>query len=226
MCVSATMRPCAARHPGRTFTITGRTHVQRKSIMSIVLAALDAQPDRPIGARHRIQDRRVDQLPMSRQFTSPQPTNESVKALTDRAHVPLQLLPGPLEPALLNAVEAPGVVAAVIGTKASGARSASARDDCQAHRRSSTKPVVIVPPDFVAPDIFRRLLIPLEGTEASSQPVLEVLAPLPDGRRRAHRRPRLHRVHEARNARPPLARSRDAGKRVPLPSPPSSRGQH
>jgi len=40
------------------------------------------------------------------------------------------------------------------------------------------KPVVIVPPDAIVPSSFRRILVPLEGTEASSQPVLERLLPL------------------------------------------------
>ena len=42
----------------------------------------------------------------------------------------------------------------------------------------SSKPVVIVPPELVAPGAFRRILIPLEGTESSSRPVLERLLPL------------------------------------------------
>ena len=37
---------------------------------------------------------------------------------------------------------------------------------------------MIVPPEFVARDPFRRIVIPLEGTEASTRPVLEGLLPL------------------------------------------------
>ncbi len=104
--------------------------------------------------------------------------DEAVKARTDRAHVPMHLLPGPLEPTLLSAVEAPDVVAAVIGTKAVPNDRRLLGSTARHIIERSTKPVVIVPPDFVCPGVIRRLLIPLEATEASTQPVLAVLLPL------------------------------------------------
>ena len=90
----------------------------------------------------------------------------------------MHLLSGPLEPALLGAVEASDVVAAVIGTKAAADDRRLLGTTARHIIERSTKPVVTVPPDFVSPGFFRRLLIPLEGTEASTQPVLEGLLPL------------------------------------------------
>lgn len=142
--------------------------------MSIVLAALDASPtdQSVLDTALRIAVLTTTDVEAVHVTSA---HNEAVKARTDRAQVPLRLLSGPPEPALLGAVEAPDVVAAVIGSKA-------ALDDRRllgttARRivERSTKPVVVVPPDFVCPDVFRRLLIPLEGTEASTQPVLKVL---------------------------------------------------
>ena len=86
--------------------------------MSIVLAALDAGPTAQSVLDDCTQNRRVDEYRLSRRSTSPQPTTiNPSSSVTDRAHVPLHLLSGPLEPALLTAVDAPDVVVAVIGTK-------------------------------------------------------------------------------------------------------------
>ena len=145
--------------------------------MSIVLAALDATPTAQsvLEAALRIGELTNSDVKAVHITTA---DDQSVKLHTGPAHVPLRLLPGPLEPALLTAVEAPSVVAAVIGTK-------SAADDQRLLGMTSrhviersTKPVVIVPPEFVPPVVFRRLLLPLEGTEATTRPVLEGLLPL------------------------------------------------
>ncbi len=145
--------------------------------MSTVLAALDASPTSQsvldtalrIGA---LTSTDVEAIHVTTAH------DEAVKARTDRAHVPMHLLPGPLEPTLLSAVEAPDVVAAVIGTKAVPNDRRLLGSTARHIIERSTKPVVIVPPDFVCPGVIRRLLIPLEGTEASTQPVLAVLLPL------------------------------------------------
>lgn len=145
--------------------------------MSIVLAALDTEPSaQPVlNAALRIGELTNTDVEAVHITTA---DDGSVKARADRAHVRLRLLPGPLEPVLLKAIDAPEVVAAVIGTKAAAddrrLLGATARHIIE----RTTKPVVIVPPDFVCPGFFRRLLIPLEGTEASTRPVLEVLLPL------------------------------------------------
>src|ERR1019366_8553120 len=43
---------------------------------------------------------------------------------------------------------------------------------------NAEKPVAVVPPDADTPVPIRRLLVPLEGTDVSSRPVLEHLWPL------------------------------------------------
>jgi hypothetical protein len=92
--------------------------------------------------------------------------------------VPVRFLEGPVAPSLLGALGAPEVIAAVIGARARlGGRRPVGRT---AHEilAGALKPVVVVPLEVNAPGVFRRLLIPLEGTEASSLAVLERLCPL------------------------------------------------
>jgi nucleotide-binding universal stress UspA family protein len=145
--------------------------------MSFILAALDAGPTAQsvLDTALRMGELTSTDVEVVHVTTG---DNQPVKLRTDRAHVPLHLIRGPLEPALLSAVEAPEVVAAVLGTKAAAGDRRLLGTTATHIIERSTKPVVIVPPDFVCPGFFRRLLIPLEGTEASTQPVLEKLFPL------------------------------------------------
>ena len=145
--------------------------------MSIILAALDASPTAQsvLDAALRIGELTNTDVEAVHVTTA---DDEFVKACADRARVPLHLLPGPLEPALLNAVAAPEVLASVMGTKPAVEGRRLIGTTARHIVERSTKPVVIVPPGFVSPGFFRRLLIPLEGTEASSQPILEGFFPL------------------------------------------------
>jgi nucleotide-binding universal stress UspA family protein len=145
--------------------------------MSVVLAALDAErtAQSVLDAALRIGELTGADVEAVHVTTA---DAQPVKACADRAHVALHLLSGPLEPVLLDAVEAPEVVAAVIGTKTAASDRRLLGTTARHIVERSTKPVVIVPPDFVSAGFFRRLLIPLEGTESSSQPVLEKLLPL------------------------------------------------
>lgn len=79
---------------------------------------------------------------------------------------------------MLRSIDAPGVLAAIIGAKAVADDRRLLGTTARYVVERSSKPVVIVPPTLLAPSAFRRLLIPLEGTEASSRPVLEGLVPL------------------------------------------------
>jgi nucleotide-binding universal stress UspA family protein len=94
--------------------------------------------------------------------------------------VPLRVLAGPVEDALVAAVADDAVVAAVLGARGTpGGRRPVGHTAMQVVRRSP-KPIAIVPPDAIALATTRmhRLLIPLEGDEASSRPVIERLVPL------------------------------------------------
>ena len=145
--------------------------------MSIVLAAIDASPTARsvLDTALRIGELTNTDVEAVHITTS---EDQSVTRQTDRARVPLRLVSGPLESSLLRAVDAPDVVAAVIGTKAAAGDRRLLGTTARHVLERSSKPVVIVPPEFVSPGFFRRLLIPLEGTEASTQPVLDGLIPL------------------------------------------------
>jgi nucleotide-binding universal stress UspA family protein len=145
--------------------------------MSIVLAALDATHTAQSVLEVAL---RVGEMTDSRVESVHVPTghNRSLTLPTDHADVPLHLLSGPREPAVLSAIDAPDVLAAVIGAKAAADDPRLLGTTARYIVERSSKPVVIVPPKLVTPVAFRRLLIPLEGTEASSRPVLERLLPL------------------------------------------------
>jgi nucleotide-binding universal stress UspA family protein len=105
--------------------------------------------------------------------------HETPEAVARRGAVAFRTLPGPVEPTLLAAVSEPGVVAAVLGARSSpGGRRPVGSTALHVLQRTAT-PIVVVPPDSVSatPRRFRRLLIPLEGSDAASQAVLDGLCP-------------------------------------------------
>jgi nucleotide-binding universal stress UspA family protein len=108
-----------------------------------------------------------------------QPT-DTLQSLADRHDIPLRLLPPPTETALLGAVAAGGVVAAVVGARATPGGRRPIGHTALAVLQQTSKPTVVVPPEAVgvAPRTFRRLLVPLEGSAESSRPVVECLCPL------------------------------------------------
>ncbi|HVA74803.1 MAG TPA: universal stress protein [Acidimicrobiales bacterium] len=98
--------------------------------------------------------------------------------LAGRAAIRLRRLSGPVEPAVLEAMAAPQVIAAVIGARATpGGRRPVGRTALRLLRQT-TKPVVVVPPNALSPRPFKRLLVPLEGEQSSSQPIIDALWPL------------------------------------------------
>ena len=106
--------------------------------------------------------------------------SETLQALAAKHDLAVRLLPPPIEDALLGAVGASDVIAAVVGARATpGGRRPTGHTALAVLQRTS-KPTVVVPPDAVgvAPRPFRRLLVPLEGTEESSRPVVDSLGPL------------------------------------------------
>lgn len=106
-------------------------------------------------------------------------SGETPELLATRAGVAYRELDGPVEAALFGAIEAGRVVAAVVGARGrlTGRRPVghTALDVVE----RSSKPVVVVPPEFAgASHAVRRLLVPLEGSAESSQPIAEALFPL------------------------------------------------
>jgi nucleotide-binding universal stress UspA family protein len=105
---------------------------------------------------------------------------ETPEALAARSGVAFRLLDGPVEKALLRAVGDPAVIIVVVGARGTpGGRRPAGRTALHIVERSD-KPVVVVPPEAAgfSPRPFRRLLVPLEGTDVSSRPVVVGLAPL------------------------------------------------
>jgi nucleotide-binding universal stress UspA family protein len=103
---------------------------------------------------------------------------EALEQLAAGCRVPLRLLEGPVESTLLAALGESEVVAGVIGARGTPGGRRPVGRTARHILEHANKPVVIVPPDAIVPKSFRRLLVPLEGTEVSSRPVLERLAPL------------------------------------------------
>lgn len=105
---------------------------------------------------------------------------ETPQTLADRSGVPFRLLDGPVEGALLAAMAAPEVIAAVLGARSTpGDRRPTGHTALSVLERAM-KPIVVVPPEAIdgSSHAFHRLLLPLEGSEESSRPVLEGLFPL------------------------------------------------
>jgi nucleotide-binding universal stress UspA family protein len=100
--------------------------------------------------------------------------------LASQAGVPLRVLDGSVHESLLNAAGEAEVVAAVLGARAtsSGRRRVIGSNAVQVVTKTD-KPVMVVPPEVVPRrEQFRRLLVPLEGSEQSSLPVVDTLCPL------------------------------------------------
>jgi Universal stress protein family len=105
---------------------------------------------------------------------------DTPEGLTAHAGVPLRLAKPPVTESLLAAVSQPEVAVAVFGARAiPGGRRPVGHTALHVLERAE-KPIVVVPPEAVgvSPRPFRRLLVPLEGSEESSRPVGESLRPL------------------------------------------------
>ncbi|MDQ6615661.1 MAG: universal stress protein [Actinomycetota bacterium] len=145
-----------------------------------VLAALDASPAaRPVLETARglaeVADAAVEAVHVA--TTTP----ETPQTLAARAGVPLRLLDGPVEQSLLHAIAAPDVVAVVLGARASPIGRHPTGRTARHVIENARKPVVIVPADVMPRRPFRRLLVPLEGTQDTSRRVIEGLSRLIPG---------------------------------------------
>jgi nucleotide-binding universal stress UspA family protein len=134
--------------------------------MTRVLAALDSSlAARPVLAvannLARLMDADVDAVHVHVDGT------RTVAAATDAAHVPLRVVEGPVVETLTAEAGARDVAALVIGARGTpGGKPLG--DTAIAIAVSLAKPVVIVPPDG-SPRPLRRLLVPLEGTRATTR---------------------------------------------------------
>lgn len=107
-------------------------------------------------------------------------SGETPAAAAERSGVTLRVVDGPVEAGLLRALAEPNVIAGVFGARGTpGGRRPVGRTALHILERTN-KPVVVVPPEAVgvSPRPFRRLLVPLEGSEQSARPVADDLGPL------------------------------------------------
>jgi len=105
---------------------------------------------------------------------------DTPEALAERHAVPLRLLDGPVGPTLLSAIDASEITAAVLGARSLPGDHRPMGTTALDVAQRTLKPVLIVTPEasehVSVP--FRRLLLPLEGLQQSSRPVVETLLPL------------------------------------------------
>lgn len=148
--------------------------------MSIVLAAVDASP-----AARAVLETTVGMAQLMRQEAvalhvrggAGAPTPE---ALAAHCGVELRLVDGAVEDALLEAVAAPEVGLAVLGARDVPFGRRPVGGTTLRILEAVGKPIVVVPPEAagLSSGGIRRVLVPLEGTEASSRPVVAYFEPL------------------------------------------------
>jgi nucleotide-binding universal stress UspA family protein len=92
--------------------------------------------------------------------------------------VSVRRLRGPVASTLLAATESPNVLVAVIGGHGPASDDGPVGPTARHILEHTTRPALVVPPDVRLPTVIRRCLVPLEGTEPSSRPVLQALGRL------------------------------------------------
>ncbi len=147
--------------------------------MSIVLAALDATESGP-----RVLEVALALGEMTgatvEAVHAEDGTTAVPKALAASSGVPFVLLGPHVASAVLGALDAPDVIAAVLGASDGlGGQRLAGRETMKILERAN-KPIVLVPVGVAAGTSrpYRRLLVPLEGTEQSSRAVLKHLFPV------------------------------------------------
>ncbi|MGA8296695.1 MAG: universal stress protein [Acidimicrobiales bacterium] len=148
--------------------------------MSTVLATLDATAaGRPVlETALRVGELTATSVRVLHVRSDPRQSSETPESLARRSGVAFELLEGKVDQALLSGIENPDVVAVVIGARATPGGRRPVGHTAQFILEHADKPIVVVPPDTAAPPALRRLLVPLEGTEQSSRPILQGLWPL------------------------------------------------
>ncbi|HVA08284.1 MAG TPA: universal stress protein [Acidimicrobiales bacterium] len=148
--------------------------------MSIVLAALDSTAAATAVLETAIQIGRLTGTDVAALHVRERPLEsvESLELLAARAKVSFRVVEGSVKPALFDALNAPEVIAAVVGARATSGGQRPVGRTAAHIIENLDKPVVLVPPEVAAPISIRRILVPLEGAEASSRSVREQLRPL------------------------------------------------
>ena len=141
--------------------------------MRVVLAAIDASPAARAVLETALRLARLtggEATAVHVRAQAGAPTPEEIAA---HSGVPLRLLDGAVDELLLEAVATPEVDLAVLGARGvPGGRRPVGGTALRVLERAG-KPIVVVPPEAAgaSPRPFHRILVPLEGTAASSRPV-------------------------------------------------------
>ena len=108
---------------------------------------------------------------------------ETPRLLAERAGVPLTITGGPVPRALAHAHREPSVGIGVRGARATPSGRRPLGRTVSQVLQSAEKPIVVVPPDAPADGArpLRRLLLPLDGTEATARPVAAFVGQLDVG---------------------------------------------
>lgn len=104
--------------------------------------------------------------------------DETPRAMADWRGVTMRVLDPPVEQALLEAAAHPEVVLVVIGARGTPVGRRPTGRTALRLVETLGKPVAVVPPEAVGPHPLRRMVVPLEGTESSSAPVVAALGRL------------------------------------------------
>jgi nucleotide-binding universal stress UspA family protein len=92
----------------------------------------------------------------------------TVRSLAAAADIPLRTTRGSIVERLIESGESPNVVALAIGARGAPTSPRPLGGTAAAVAAALSKPVLIVPPDAEPPQLFRRVLVPLEGSLSSS----------------------------------------------------------
>lgn len=111
---------------------------------------------------------------------APRSPSVDLDALAAEYGVPLDVLSGPVEAALVDRIGRHGVVGAVVGARDRLVGGRPAGHVALAVAQGSRRPVLVVPPDLdaVSSGPWRRVLVPLEGTLETSDAVLDAFGSL------------------------------------------------
>src|SRR5581483_11648897 len=107
-----------------------------------------------------------------------QDDSDTAQATAEWVGVHLRVLDPPVEKALIAAAAESEVVLVVIGARATPVGRRPVGHTALRLVEALGKPVAVVPPERVGPRRLQRLVVPLEGTDVSSAPVLEALGRL------------------------------------------------
>lgn len=143
--------------------------------MNTILAALDRSGSRPV-LETALRLGVMADLPVEAVHVGVG-TAARAAALVSLFGVPLQTIDGPVEDTLARAVAGPGVRAAALGATVDGEHCSIGPTANHVIAHAGT-PIAMVPPQMHPDRAFRRVLLPLEGTEVASRHILERLWPL------------------------------------------------